>query len=99
MLTLTGLGAFAVNFSCAMLLVRVRHHGGSLTTAAFLSARNDVLANVGIIGAGLLTSATRSIWPDVLVGLAIAALNADAAREVYDAAQGETDIDLVKARP
>ena len=90
-LTLTGLGALAVNFTCALLLSRVRHDGGSLTTAAFLSARNDVLANIGIIGAGLLTFVTRSIWPDLIVGLAIAALNADAAFEVYEAAQLETD--------
>ncbi len=91
LLTLTGAGALVVNFICALLLARVRHHGGSLTSAAFLSARNDVLANAGIIGAGLLTFVTLSIWPDIIVGLAIAALNAGAALEVYEAAQAETD--------
>ena len=92
-LTLTGVGALLVNFTCAVLLARVRHVGGSLSTAAFLSARNDVLANVGIIGAGLLTWVLSSIWPDIIVGLAIAALNAGAAYEVYEAALGETDDD------
>src|SRR6188768_3827120 len=72
-LTLTGAGAFLVNFAAAFLLARFRHHGGSLTRAAFLSARNDVLANVAIVGAGLLTAATLSVWPDLIVGLAIAA--------------------------
>ncbi len=38
-LTLTGIGALAVNGSCALLLARVRHHAGSLPRAAFLSAR------------------------------------------------------------
>jgi Co/Zn/Cd efflux system component len=90
-LSLTGAGALAVNFVCAMLLVRVRHHGGSLGLAAFLSARNDVLANAAIILAGLATSATQSIWPDVVVGLGIAAMNADAAAEVYGASGQETD--------
>lgn len=90
-LTITGAGALLVNFTCASLLARVRHDGGSLIKAAFLSARNDVLANAGIIGAGVLTFATGSIWPDVTVGLAIAALNAGSAFEVYEAAQGETD--------
>ena len=71
--------------------VRFRHHGGSLGLAAFLSARNDVLANAAIILAGLATSATQSIWPDVIVGLGIAAMNADAAGEVYRAAGQETD--------
>ena len=89
-LTVTGAGALLVNFTCALLLVRVRRHGGSLGLAAFLSARNDVLANAAIILAGLATSATGSIWPDVIVGLGIAAMNAGAAGEVYRAAGRET---------
>lgn len=92
-LTLTGLGALLVNALAALLLARVRDHGGSLTRAAFLSARNDVAANIGIIGAGLATAATGSIWPDLLVGVAILIINLDAAREVFDAAMGESDDD------
>jgi Co/Zn/Cd efflux system component len=89
-LSLTGLGALAINLSCAMLLARYRHHAGSLTRAAFLSARNDALANIGIIGAGLMTAwIWQTAWPDLIVGLTIAVLNADAAREVWGAAEGE----------
>jgi Co/Zn/Cd efflux system component len=88
-LTLTGAGALAVNLTCALILARHRHHSGSLTRAAFLSARNDAFANIAIILAGFVTAATRSGWPDIVVGLGIAALNADAAREVYEAAQQE----------
>ena len=88
-LTLTGAGAFLVNLTSAFLLARFRHHGGSLTRAAFLSARNDVLADVAIVAAGLLTAATLSVWPDLIVGLGIAALNADAARQVVNAARAE----------
>lgn len=88
-LSLAGLGALLVNFTCAWLLARHRHQGGSLTKAAFLSARNDALANVAIIGAGWVTALTASGWPDLLVGLGIAALNADAAKEVWEAAQEE----------
>jgi Co/Zn/Cd efflux system component len=88
-LSLTGLGALAVNLSCALMLARVRRHAGSLTRAAFLSARNDALANLGIIAAGVATAALRSLWPDVLVGFAIAAMNLDAAREVWSAARAE----------
>ena len=100
-LTITGTGALLINFTCASLLARVRHDGGSLMKAAFLSARNDVLANIGIVGAGALTFATGSIWPDMITGLAIAALNAGSALEVYEAAQGEaSDDDVVeKVRP
>ena len=88
-LSLTGLGALAVNLTCAVLLSRHRHHSGSLTKAAFLSARNDALANVAIIGVGVVTAYTMSVWPDVVVGLAIAAMNLDAAREVWEAAHEE----------
>jgi Co/Zn/Cd efflux system component len=89
-LTLTGIGALIVNLSCALILARFRDHSGSLTKAAFLSARNDVLANIAIILAGLVTATLwRSAWPDLLVGIAIAIMNADAAREVWEAARGE----------
>ena len=88
-LSLAGLGALAVNLSCALMLARFRAHAGSLTRAAFLSARNDALANVAIIAAGVVTSLTRSGWPDLVVGLGIAAMNADAAREVWTTARDE----------
>jgi len=88
-LTLTGAGALAVNLSCALLLMRFRTHSGSLTRAAFLSARNDAVANVAIIIAGFVTAYTLSGWPDLIVGLGIAAMNADAAREVWRAAHEE----------
>ena len=89
-LSLTGLGALAVNMTCAFMLVRYRHHGGSLTRAAFLSARNDALANIAIIAAALITAFFWSTaWPDLIVGLGIGVMNADAAREVWIAAQQE----------
>jgi Co/Zn/Cd efflux system component len=89
-LTLTGLGALAINLSCTMMLARVRDHHGSLTKAAFLSARNDTLANVAIIAAGLITAFLwRSAWPDLIVGIGVAVLNADAARDVWYAAHRE----------
>ena len=88
-LSLAGAGALAVNLACAFLLARYRHHSGSLTKAAFLSARNDAVANVAIVAAGLITAATLSAWPDLIVGLGIAAINADAAREVWEEAREE----------
>jgi Co/Zn/Cd efflux system component len=89
-LCLTGLGALVINLSCAFMLVHYRHHSGSLTRAAFLSARNDAFANVAIIIAGLVTALLwHSAWTDLVVGLAIATLNADAAREVWTAARDE----------
>jgi Co/Zn/Cd efflux system component len=88
-LSLAGLGALAVNLACALMLTRFRHHGGSLTRAAFLSARNDVLANAAIVATGFVTAYTLSAWPDLIVGLGIAAVNAGAAWEVWEAAREE----------
>jgi len=42
------------------------------------------------VGAGLVTAYIfRSAWPDLIVGLGILVLNADAAREVFRAARDE----------
>jgi Co/Zn/Cd efflux system component len=88
-LSLAGCGALVINLCCAFLLARFRTHSGSLTRAAFLSARNDAWANIAIIAAGLITAMTVSPWPDLLVGLGIFMMNLDAAREVYTAARRE----------
>ncbi|TLY65712.1 MAG: cation transporter [Gammaproteobacteria bacterium] len=88
-LSLTGLGALAINVACAFMLAGFRGHSGSLTRAAFLSARNDTVANLAIIATGFGTAYTHSGWPDLFVGLGIAAMNVDAAREVWRAARTE----------
>ena len=91
-LSVTAVGALGVNFFCAYTLARVRHAGGSLSRAAFLSARNDVLANIAMIVAGGLTALWQSAWPDLILGLAILVMNLDAARQVYIAARTELRI-------
>ena len=88
-LTIVGLGALAVNLACAFALARHRAHHGSLSRAAFLSARNDAIANIAVIAAGLATVFVRNAWPDLVVGLGIGALNAGAAKEVFEAAREE----------
>jgi Co/Zn/Cd efflux system component len=88
-LSAAGVGALIVNFSCALLLAKFRHHSGSLTRAAFLSARNDAIANMAIITAGLITLVWYSGWPDLIVGVGIAVMNADAAKSIWSAARDE----------
>lgn len=94
-LTLTGFGALAVNATCTFILRKYRRHPGSLIKAAFLSARNDVIANGAIIVAGLLTAAVGSIWPDLVAGAGIFWLNLHAANDVFRAAHREH----IEARP
>jgi Co/Zn/Cd efflux system component len=86
-LSLTGLGALLVNLTCTFILMRFRNYQGSLTRAAFLSARNDALANVGIIIAGLIGYIWVSMWPDLIVGFLIMAINLDAAKEIWEASE------------
>jgi len=89
-LSLAGAGALVINLFCAFMLARYRRHSGSLTKAAFLSARNDSIANVAIIAAGLATAFLwGSAWPDLIVGIGIGALNIDASRAVFNAARAE----------
>jgi Co/Zn/Cd efflux system component len=88
-LVLASLGAIVVNGLSAVLLARVRHHGGSLSAAAFLSARNDVLINVAIIVMGVLTAVTRSGWPDLVLGVGIILIGLHAAWEVWETSEDE----------
>lgn len=88
-LSIAAVGALIVNLSCAFLLVRHRNAGGSMAKAAWLSARNDALANVAIIAVGVVTIWVSSGWFDIVVGVAIGLLNADAARAVWRAARTE----------
>ncbi len=54
-------------------------------------------ANIAIIAAGLVTAATVSPWPDLIVGLGIFLMNLDAAREIYTTARRERS--LASAEP
>ena len=82
-MSVTAFGALLTNGLAALILSRVRHHEGSLVTAAWLSARNDVLANVAIIAAALASLWIASPAWDIAVGLAIVVLNSDAAIQVW----------------
>jgi Co/Zn/Cd efflux system component len=88
-LVLASLGAIAVNGTSAWLLARVRVHGSSLSRAAFLSARNDVLVNVAIIAMGVVTVWTDSGWPDLVLGCFLILLAVHAAYEVWTVSEEE----------
>jgi len=88
-LVLASVGAIAINGTCAWLLARVRRHGGSLSRAAFLSARNDVLVNVAIILMAVVTAWSGSGWPDLVLGCFIILLALHAAYEVWEVSEEE----------
>lgn len=91
-LSVVAVGSLVVNLGCAFLLARFRKSAGSLTQAAFLASRNDAIASLTVLATGLLTAyAVPSAWPDLVVGIGILALNADAASHVFRAARREHD--------
>lgn len=88
-LSITAAIALGINLACALLLMSLRRAGSALVRGAWLAARNDVLANALIICAGVVTLFAPSVWPDVLVGVVMAFINARAAKEVLEQARAE----------
>jgi Co/Zn/Cd efflux system component len=88
-LAVTAGGAIVVNTVCALLLARMRAHGSSMSHAAYLAARNDVIANALIIVVAGITAWTVSGWPDIVLGIVIVVLNGSAAKEVWEVAEEE----------
>lgn len=81
-MSVIGLGALVINLYCAFILARHKTDEGGLAKAAYLSARNDAVANVLIISAGVVTAYWASQIPDLVIGLIIFSMNFDAARQV-----------------
>ena len=70
--------ALAANASVLVLLGRHRDDDINMRSV-WLCSRNDVIANGGVLAAAAGVSLTGSAWPDIVVGLAIAALFASSA--------------------
>lgn len=82
-------GGALINLVCALLLARHRREGGSLVSAAWLVARNDIIINGAIVVMAVVTLFVASGWPDIALGLIILGLNATAARRVWRAAHDD----------
>jgi Co/Zn/Cd efflux system component len=68
-----GIMALTANLICLMLLWQ--HRGDDINMrSAWMCSRNDVIGNLGVLFAALAVSFTNSPWPDILIGLLIAAL-------------------------
>lgn len=68
-----GIMALAANLLCLMLLWQRRGDDINMRST-WGCTRNDVIGNVGVLLAALAVRFTGSPWPDVLIGLLIAAL-------------------------
>lgn len=65
--------ALVANLACLLLIAKHRH-GGAHMRASFIFSANDVIANCGVILAGVLVTMTGSAWPDWIIGVIIAAV-------------------------
>ena len=70
---IVALAALAGNALCFWLLYRHRSDDLNMRST-WLCSRNDLIANLGVIGAALAVARTGRAWPDIVVGLAIAIL-------------------------
>lgn len=80
-----GAAALAANAVCFLLLYT--HRADNLNmSSTWLCSRNDLIANVGVLLAAAASYAFVSRWPDILVGLLIAALFTFSAVGIFRAA-------------
>lgn len=68
-----GLAALTANLICLALLWRFRAQDINMSST-FECSRNDVVANVGVLVAAVGVAMTGAAWPDLLVGVLIAAV-------------------------
>ena len=72
MLVFGGL-ALVANLVCLGLLWRFRAQDVNMAST-WECSRNDVISNVGVLAAAAMVAVTSSPWPDILIGLAMAAV-------------------------
>lgn len=85
---LVGLVALAANVSCLMLIYK--HRTGDVhMRASWIFSKNDVIANLGVIGGGLLVAYLGSPYPDLAIGLIIALIVARGGVQIVQQALAE----------
>jgi Co/Zn/Cd efflux system component len=84
--------ALAANLASAAVILAARRGPAPQTLglrAAWLSSRNDALANLAMIAAGLAVALTGRGWPDLVVGAGVAALHLSGSWQILRAALAE----------
>lgn len=73
--TMGVIGALALGANLVCVLLLYRHRDDNLNlSSVWLCSRNDLIANLGVLGAAAATALLGSRWPDILVGGFIASL-------------------------
>ncbi|MFA4872512.1 MAG: cation diffusion facilitator family transporter [Patescibacteria group bacterium] len=71
--TITVVGLLALSANTISFVLLLKHKAKDLNVrSAWICSRNDIVANIGVIIAGLLVARFNSMWPDVMIGFIIA---------------------------
>jgi Co/Zn/Cd efflux system component len=94
LVALLNLGYFGIEFAVALFIGSVSLFADSIDFLEDCSVNFLIAVALGWTArhrarVGMATGFATSAWPDLIVGLGIAAMNADAAREVWQAARDE----------
>jgi Co/Zn/Cd efflux system component len=100
---ISGLGLFgaAANLVAALLLVRFRD-GDANVHSVWLCTRNDLIQCLAVAATGLAVSLTGSQWPDLVVGVLLAAVFVRSAWQIFAQARAERgapDVIKFETRP
>ena len=76
-----GAVALIANTTCLLLLAKNKDDGAHMKASWIFSA-NDVIANIGVILAGILVAVTGSHYPDLIIGLIIVAVVLNGGRRI-----------------
>ena len=70
-----GIGVLALAANCLCLALLWRHRTDDINmSSVWLCSRNDIIANVSVLVAGLAVWWLGSAWPDIIVGVALSGL-------------------------
>jgi Co/Zn/Cd efflux system component len=83
-----GLFGAAANLLAALLLVRYRE-GDANVRSVWLCTRNDLIQCLAVAATGVVVMITGSRWPDLIVGVLLAAVFLRSAWQITAQAQGE----------
>lgn len=81
LMIIMGAGALVANAYCLWAMAKHRDSGAHLK-ASYIFLANDVIANGGVILAGVLVAITGSRYPDLVIGTAVALVVLNGARRI-----------------
>jgi len=93
MMMTVGLVALIANTLCLVLIYKHRQ-GEVHMRASWIFSKNDVIANLGVIGGGVLVFYTGSSYPDLIIGLIISAIVVRGGIHIMKEAKREKEIIL-----